>query len=56
MMRLGNSSREIVDLMLYTLRCPEALVFLPWPGETNDEFRARAEKFGATAATPFGTF
>lgn len=53
-MRLGNSSREIVDLMLYTLRCPEALVFLPWSDETNDEFRARAERFGAIAVTPFG--
>lgn len=54
-MRLGNSSREIVDLMLYTLRCPDALVFLPWPDETGDEFRARAEKFGALTGTPFGT-
>ncbi len=45
-MRLGNSSREIVDVMLYTLRCPDALLFLPWPDETPDEFRARADKFG----------
>ncbi len=54
-MRLGNSSREIVDVMLYTLRCPEALVFLPWPDETTEEFRNRAEKFGVMAGTPFET-
>lgn len=45
-MRLGNSSREVIDVLLYSLRRPEDLRYLPWDGETEEEFRARSKRFG----------
>lgn len=45
-MRLGNSSREIVDMLLYAVRSPDALVYLPWDDESPDHFRERAIRFG----------
>lgn len=44
--RLANSSKEIVDILLYSLRSPEDLKYLPWGDETEEEFRERAESFG----------
>ncbi len=45
-MRLGNSSREIADMLLYALRSPDALVYLPWDNESPEHFRERAIRFG----------
>lgn len=45
-MRLGNSSKEIIDILLYSLRSPEDLKYLPWDGETEEEFQERARWFG----------
>jgi len=47
-MILGNSSREVVDILLYGLRRPETLQYLPWEDETDEEFKQRAERFGLT--------
>ena len=44
--KLGNQSREIIDLLLYVLRSPEDIRYLPWEGESEDEFKKRAENFG----------
>jgi len=44
--RLGNPSREIVDLLLYSLKSPERIKLLPWQGETEQEFEKRAVRFG----------
>ena len=44
--KLGNPSREIIDLLLYALRSPENIRYLPWEDESEDEFRKRAEVFG----------
>jgi len=44
--KLGNPSREIIDLLLYALRSPENIRYLPWEDEDEDEFRKRAEVFG----------
>ena len=44
--KLGNPSREIIDLLLYALRSPESIRYLPWEDESEDEFRKRAELFG----------
>lgn len=45
-MRLGNSSREVIDVLLYSLRRPEDLEYLPWEGETEEELKERAKRFG----------
>ena len=44
--KLGNPSREIIDLLLYALRSPENIRYLPWEEEKEDEFKRRAEYFG----------
>jgi hypothetical protein len=44
--KLGNPSKEIIDLLLYALRSPENIRYLPWEDESEDEFRRRAEIFG----------
>ena len=40
--RLGNPSKEIIDLLLYTLRSPQDLRYLPWEGESQEDFVIRA--------------
>jgi uncharacterized protein (TIGR00290 family) len=37
--KLGNPSREIIDLLLYALRSPESIRYLPWKGEKEEELR-----------------
>ena len=44
--KLGNPSREIIDLLLYALRSPESIRYLPWDDEDEDDFRQRAAAFG----------
>lgn len=44
--KLGNPSREIIDILLYGLRRPETIQYLPWEDETKEEFKARAKLFG----------
>ena len=41
-MRLGNPSKEVIDLLLYAFRSPAALEFLPWEGESPEDFAARS--------------
>jgi uncharacterized membrane protein len=40
--RLGNPSKEVIDLLLYTLRSPQDLRYLPWEGESQEDFVIRA--------------
>jgi uncharacterized membrane protein len=44
--RLGNPSREIIDLLLYSFRSPKGLVYLPWEDESSEEFEKRAKSYG----------
>ena len=44
--KLGNPSREVIDILLYGLRRPEDLQYLPWEDETEEEFKERAKRFG----------
>ncbi len=44
--KLGNPSREVIDLLLYAIRSPESIRYLPWEDESEDDFRKRAERFG----------
>ena len=44
--KLGNPSKEILDLLLYSLRSPENIIYLPWEEENEEEFKKRAENFG----------
>jgi hypothetical protein len=44
--KLGNQSREIVDLLLYSFRSPENIKYLPWEDEKEEEFKTRAHRFG----------
>jgi len=44
--RLGNPSKEIIDLLLYAFRSPKDLIYLPWENEPLDDFETRAKSFG----------
>lgn len=44
--RIGNPSREIIDILLYGFRRPNYIHYLPWEGESEQEFRQRAKHFG----------
>jgi uncharacterized membrane protein len=44
--KLGNKSGEIIDILLYGLRRPEELKYLPWEDETEEGFKERARHFG----------
>ena len=46
--KLGNSSKEVIDLLLYALRSPKDLKYLPWEDESREDFGKRAESFGLT--------
>ena len=50
-MKLGNPSKEILDLLLYSLRSPENILYLPWEEENEEEFKKRAEYFGLKVST-----
>jgi uncharacterized membrane protein len=45
-MKLGNSSTEVIDLLLYAFRSPPCLKYLPWEDESPEEFRERSKHFG----------
>jgi uncharacterized membrane protein len=45
-MKLGNSSTEVINLLLYSFRSPTALKYLPWEGESRGEFDERSKLFG----------
>ena len=45
-MKLGNSSSEVINLLLYAFRSPPFLKYLPWEDESREEFEARSEIFG----------
>ncbi len=49
--KLGNPSREIIDLLLYSLRSPENILYLPWEEENEEEFKKRVESFGLKIGT-----
>ncbi len=44
--KLANSSTEIMNLMLYAFRSPAALEYLPWEDESREEFEKRSTSFG----------
>jgi uncharacterized membrane protein len=50
-MKLANSSREMIDLLLYAFRSPSYLKYLPWENEPREEFEERAKSFGLNLNT-----
>jgi uncharacterized membrane protein len=44
--KLGNSSKEIVDLLLYAFRSPPDIKYMPWDDESPEDFEKRAKSFG----------
>jgi uncharacterized membrane protein len=44
--KLGNSSKEIIDLLLYAFRSPTGLKYIPWKDESQEDFEKRAQSFG----------
>jgi uncharacterized membrane protein len=44
--KLGNKSGDILNILLYGLRRPVELKYLPWEDETEEEFKERASHFG----------
>jgi len=45
-MKLANSSSEVINLLLYAFRSPAALQYIPWEDESPEEFKERAKYFG----------
>jgi uncharacterized membrane protein len=45
-MKLANSSSEVINLLLYAFRSPAALEYIPWEDESQEEFEERAKLFG----------
>lgn len=45
-MRLANSSSEIINLMLYAFRSPASINYIPWEDESQEDFEERAKYFG----------
>jgi uncharacterized membrane protein len=46
LIKLGNKSSDIINILLYGLRRPLELKYLPWEDETEDEFKERVRHFG----------
>jgi len=46
LIKLGNKSSDIINILLYGLRRPVELKYLPWEEETAEEFKERASHFG----------
>jgi hypothetical protein len=44
--KLGNPSKDIIDLLLYSFRSPNALIYLPWDGESQEDFQKRVTSIG----------
>jgi uncharacterized membrane protein len=44
--KLGNSSKEIIDILLYSFRTPKYLKYVPWEDETEAELENRTKSFG----------
>lgn len=44
--RLGNPSKDIIDLLLYSFRSPKDIRYLPWDDEAPEDFEKRANYFG----------
>jgi len=53
--KLGNSSKEVIDLLLYALRSPKDLKYLPWEDESQEDFEKRAKSFGLNLNTKAGS-
>jgi len=49
--KLGNSSKEVIDLLLYAFRSPTDLKYLPWEDESQEDFEKRAKSFGVDLNT-----
>lgn len=47
-MKLGNSPKEIINLLLYASVSPKSIKYMPWEDEIEEAFRKRAENFGLT--------
>jgi uncharacterized membrane protein len=45
-MKLANSSGEVINLLLYAFRSPTALNYIPWEDESKEEFEIRSKFFG----------
>jgi uncharacterized membrane protein len=45
-MKLANSSSEVINLLLYAFRSPAALEYIPWEDESKEEFKERSKFFG----------
>ncbi|MFC2058565.1 hypothetical protein ACFLTS_02840 [Chloroflexota bacterium] len=53
--KLENKSREIIDILLYGLRRPEYIRYIPWEDEKEDEFQQRAKQFGLVLSAQSNT-
>jgi len=45
-MKIANSSTEVINLLLYAFRSPAAIEYLPWENESREEFEERSKFFG----------
>ena len=45
-MKLANSSTEVIDLLLYSFRSTAALEYIAWEDESCENFEERSKYFG----------
>jgi uncharacterized membrane protein len=50
--KLGNNSKEVIDILLYAFRSPKYLRYVPWEGETDQQLETRVQSFGITEIIP----
>lgn len=50
--RLGNSSKDVIDILLYAFRSPMYLRYIPWENESQEELEKRAKSFGLVRHIP----
>jgi len=52
--KIGNPSRHVIDILLYGFRTPDTINYLPWEDENEQEFKQRAASFGVTLISELG--
>jgi uncharacterized membrane protein len=45
-MKLANTSSEVINIMLYAFRSPDAIKYIPWEDESAKDFEERSKVFG----------
>lgn len=48
---IGNTTQEMINLVLYSSKSPEKIAYIPWEDETEEGFLQRVRAFGSNRNT-----